>query len=214
MFESYDELTLSDLHQMILMICPDFPYSLLEESVFALDPVFASTPSKFAYGDLKIALFFHVLYAEWLADLMKLFLSNENGSNIFVSVQAARLQQKIQNWIAETTLNYPQPPREGIEYALQLLSVGAGKSLEISYEKMLQTLFSCQILQDDVCAKPAKATSIVQSSSLTLLGASNSNTPRYGANSMSRQLSGGLPPSGGTTAPIPLTMSMSRDDDS
>jgi len=82
-----EELTTSDYHQVIEMICPDFPRSAVEEAAACLTPsstavagvsISSSSSSgnpqqqplrKYRHSDLRASLAFHLIYEGWLRRL-------------------------------------------------------------------------------------------------------------------------------------------------
>ena len=138
------------------MLCPDFPVAVIEDAVFAIDPIVISTPPKYSYGDIKVALLFHIMYSDWLRELQRIFISNATSSG-FTSVSSSRLAAKFQSLQFELNSSVLQPPKEGLDSALNSLSSLLGKNAEISYDKLLRALYFCQILQEDVSSKPLKA---------------------------------------------------------
>jgi len=159
-----EELTVIDFHLLLQIICPDFPLSLVEDSVYAIDAatgmVPTSSPAKYYYSDLRVAIFFHIIYHDWLRELGKLFLSDTDSEH-FNPLSINRLQAKLNSWQSDVTYTaIQQPPKEGIETAINSLLL-LSKGSDVTYDKVLRSLFASSIIREDVCTKNPRGLAIV-----------------------------------------------------
>jgi len=104
--------------------------------------------AKHRLASLRVAVYFHVLYEEWLKYIETIF--REEGSLDCLSMFRLRayLEDCRKNW----SISFSQPPAEGINAALASIT-----ATEISFSSLLKAMFKCAIIQDDVTSTPAHA---------------------------------------------------------
>jgi hypothetical protein len=107
---------------------------------------------KYFHGKLRIALYFHIIYEEWLKYIETIF--REEGSLDCLSLYRLRayLDDCRKNW----SISFSQPPLAGVEYALSTV-----KSGEISFIGLIQALFASPAIRADVTSVPAKAMNLL-----------------------------------------------------
>eukprot|EP01041_Mallomonas_annulata_P006430 gene6430-12997_t len=174
-FSLYEELGISDYHQLLQMICPDFPLLLLQEASCIINPVETDLTGRYIYGDLRLTVFFHLMYKEWISELKKLFTNDTSSGSVdslIISIPASRLQYRMNTLYADIPTAINRPPNIAIDHTVSALYIGS-KPVDVNYNKFMQTLIFTQSLQDDLYYKPLKAQSFVSLLSPRFSGVTN-----------------------------------------
>ena len=117
-FPSNTEVTVIDFYHLLRLVCIDFPKNLVEDSLrvvsMGLGSSFTQTPSpntKYLLSKCQVAVYFNVVYGEWLILLEAFFQSEEGKQDCIPYTQESltQLQQQINNWYTEIKHNLKQP---------------------------------------------------------------------------------------------------------
>ena len=166
-FSDNEEMSVNEYQQIIEMICPNFPSSIMPAVVSSLEVINASaSPPKYRHGDMCISLYFHIIYDEWLKYITTIF--KEEGSLDCLSL--FRMHAYIQDCRKNNRIRYPQPPAECINSAFADV-----KSQEISYIILKKMLFEDKLVRKDVTAVRKYTSSLVNSQDV--VGAPANTTP-------------------------------------
>jgi hypothetical protein len=176
-FQTYSHdkaISVSEYQQIVDMISPDFPRKIISDAAMSIEPLrggsnastvniansggpsaghqpankAAESAPQYAHGKLRIALYFHIIYEEWLKYIETIF--REEGSLDCLSLFRLRayLDDCRRNW----SISFSQPPSTGVDAALSQIS-----GSEVSFVGLLRALFASEIVQEDVTTIPAKA---------------------------------------------------------
>lgn len=199
-FSDNEEMSINEYQQIIGMICPNFPSTIMPAVASSLDVMNASaSPPKYRHGDMCISLYFHIIYDEWLKYIMTIF--KEEGSLDCLSL--FRLHAYIQDCRKNNRIGYPQPPPECIESAF-----ADPKSQEISYIVLKKMLFENNLVRRDVTAVQKCTTSLVNSHEA--LGAPSNTTPPTARKDKKEAAQEGEPSQPPSSAPIMQRPSSNR----
>ncbi len=154
-FTYEEEMTTIEYQQLVEMICPDFPRKIITDAVAPLEAskkVINAIP-KVPQGEFRIALFFYIVYEEWLKYIETIF--REEGSLDCLSLFRLRayLEDCRNNW----SISFAQPPSAGVDATLANFT-----GSEIAFNAFLRALFSSKVVQDDVCTYPNKAIRLLE----------------------------------------------------
>jgi len=171
-FSDKQELTIFEAYHLLHLICPDFPRSLIEDAVAPFTSSIQSRTSSYlqnlAYSlkSIQIAIFFHVLYEEWLKIVENYFQSG-HSTILDVTSQCNRFQQHIQQYYSDNRL--VQPAKEIIQEVLRQIS-GGGRSgsasgshatttvyKELSYDVIRKEMYANEAIIMDVMRLPIYA---------------------------------------------------------
>jgi|TARA_B110000090_G_C13145981_1_gene355713 hypothetical protein len=152
-FNYEEEMSTIEYQQIIEMICPDFPRKIIADAVAPLDrPKAANVTTKYAHGEFRIALFFSIVYEEWLKYIETIFREEGSLDCLGLFRLRAYLEDCRNNW----SISFAQPHSASIDDALQGFT-----GSEISFYAFLRALFANKIIQEDVCSSPNKSVKLL-----------------------------------------------------
>jgi hypothetical protein len=141
-FSDDEEMSINECHQIIEMICPNFPTTIMPSVVSSLEVKNANaSPPKYRHGDMRVSLYFHIIYDEWLKYIMTVF--KEEGSLECLGV--FRLNAYIEDCRKNKRVNFSQPPQACIDEALTRLNVQ-----DVSFAMLKKVLFATKATEMDV----------------------------------------------------------------
>ena len=141
-FSDDEEMSINECHQIIEMICPNFPTTIMPSVVSSLEVKNANaSPPKYRHGDMRVSLYFHIIYDEWLKYIMTVF--KEEGSLECLGV--FRLNAYIEDCRKNKRVNFSQPPQACIDEALTRLNVQ-----DVSFAMLKKVLFATRVTEMDV----------------------------------------------------------------
>ncbi len=176
------------------MICPDFPRKLINAAASCAEPILASRLSgsattvdkqpKFKHGQLRIALYFHILYEEWLKYIETIF--REEGSLDCLSV--FRLRAYLEDCRKNFSITFAQPPAEGLAAALATLTTP-----DVSFVALLRALMKCSAIQNDAISYPTRAVPLLSESAPLGKAKKNSGPKALATNVAASSITASLP---------------------
>ena len=174
-FNDNEQMSINEYQQIIEMICPDFPSTIMPAVVSSLEVMNASaSPPKYRHGDMSISLYFHIIYDEWLKYITTIF--KEEGSLDCLSL--FRFHAYVQDCRKNKRISYPQPPSECIDSAFEGV-----KSQEISFVILKKILFENDLVRKDVTSVRKCTSSLVSPEMSVTIGASGSSGSGSGSGS-------------------------------
>lgn len=166
-FRDDEEMNVNECQQIIEMVCPNFPTTIMPAVVSSLEVKNATaSPPKYRHGDIRVSLYFHIIYDEWLKYIMTVF--KEEGSLDCLSV--FRVKAYIEDCRKNKRVNFSQPSKECIEAAL-----GQITSQEVSFVILKKALFDSKITELDV-TRVSKHTSSLLSEASSIHGTAVSSS--------------------------------------
>lgn len=154
-FALTEEFSVAEYHQIIELICGNFPKSLISSVAGVLDskPGKNSTQGKFVHRQLRVGLFFQLIYQFWLKEIEKIF--GDDSKDVSLTVQTFRLRSQIVELRRTLSASVEQPPIGVIESVLASLSGN-----EISHDAFLRAVYTNALVAADVMRSPASAAMI------------------------------------------------------
>lgn len=168
-FGDDEEMNVNECQQIIEMVCPNFPNTIMPAVVSSLEVKNANaSPPKYRHGDIRVSLYFNVIYDEWLKYIMTVF--KEEGSLDCLSV--FRVKAYIEDCRKNKRVNFSQPSEECVESAL-----GKITSQEVSFVMLKKALFDSKITEMDVTRVSKHTSSLLSEvSALNATAAVSSST--------------------------------------
>ena len=90
-------MTVRDIHNLYMTICPDFDFSIIEEAARYITPKDADITGGFEsyiFEDLQLSILFQLFFSDWLK-MVALIFQNDDINKRHVSLEADNLLQKI-----------------------------------------------------------------------------------------------------------------------
>lgn len=160
-FLSEEKYSLFEYQQIIELLCNDFPKNIILDAAYAVNSKsIGGMPSKYLHGELSIALYFHILFEDWLKEIEKLFREESSLNCLSIS----RIRSFILNLQSSLPLTVEQPPLFCIESVFN----GIAKEISINYDDFRRCLFSNPAIIADVKRTPRTAKPIMAASCLDL----------------------------------------------
>jgi len=168
-FSADESMSVAEHEQLVEMVCPDFPRNMMHAAAACCDPapkaaegtgvsglgrmhstapVAEKAPGKCWHAHLRVALYFHILYEEWLKYIETIFREEGNLDCLSMFRLRAYLEDCRKNW----NTSFSQPPANGVSAALASIT-----AKEISFTALLKAMFDCVIVQEDVLCTPPLA---------------------------------------------------------
>ena len=127
-FADFDLMTSVDMLQLIESIVSKFPRSIIMEAALSIDSASEITPVKFTFRDLSTAIYFLVLFDEWLKLVGDIF-REEGAMNV---LSTYRLKSKLEQIHSSSPSSLLRPPIISLNIAIdEILNQNAD---EISFE--------------------------------------------------------------------------------
>ena len=149
------EISVSEFQQMVDLIFPGIFSKLPMDYILGERSSNTLQHTKFRFGHLKISLFFHIIYEEWLGHIANFYYDHATLNLLDI----LRLRSLLEELRLTLPYSVSQPIKESIEVALNALSIGNGTSekKEISFEDFRKKLVATPQITEDVCASPLHA---------------------------------------------------------
>ena len=176
-FQTYAQDSLiaaSEYQQLVDMISPEFPRKIIADAAASIEPARSQARGvprgdnapRYEHGKLRISLYFHIVYEEWLKYIETIF--REEGSLECLSIFRLRayLDDCRRNW----SISFSQPPSEGVDAALASLT-----GTEESFVGLMRALFAAPCIQADVTTVPDMAIPLLQEPEKTKKGRKGSS---------------------------------------
>ena len=152
-FSDDEEMNVNECQQIIEMVSPNFPTSIMPAVLSSLEVKNANaSPPRYRYGDIRVSLYFHIIYDEWLKYIMTVF--KEEGSLDCLSV--FRVKAYIEDCRKNKRVNFSQPSEECIEAALGQIS-----TQDVSFVMLKKALFDSRLTELDVTKVPQHTTGLL-----------------------------------------------------
>ena len=197
-FSDDEEMNVNECQQIIEMVCPNFPTSIMPAVVSSLEVKNANvSPPKYRHGDIRVSLYFHIIYDEWLKYIMTIF--KDEGSLDCLSM--FRVRAYIEDCRKNKRISFCQPSEECIEAALSQIT-----SQDVSFIMLKKALFESKIIELDVTMVPEHTTDLLTESSSPNNAAA---LPKKEVSSQSIEASPPVPPLS-SPAPVAPTRGGSR----
>jgi hypothetical protein len=173
-FPSDSEVALLDIFHLLRLICSDFPRPLIEDAfrVLSLGPgtgkssysFMNSQNSKFPLTSCQVAIYFNVVYGEWMKLVDAYFQAqgsstDKNGSCgiVYTHQSLTKLQQQLSNWRFELKKQLQHPSQKALEQIMKSeLSNVSGFSTNKLYslDQFRKQLYVNEIIADDLLRRP------------------------------------------------------------
>lgn len=209
-FPLNEELTAVEYQQIIEMICPDFPRQVVLEASYSVKATntaegsSSSSPKmalKYRHEDLRVALYFHIIYEEWLKRVEMHF--REEGSLEYLNI--FRVRTHLDEIRSSPKCLFEHPPQNGIEEIITLLSNAPGtvSGCDVTFDGFKKTIFSNKLIAADVLTTSKDAAPLLSSPVLEAVRVDELSV----ISAITKQA---LPPQ---TAPPPKAADEASDDD-
>jgi len=145
-----EEITSADYQQLVDVLCPDVPRHIIYEAAYAVEGVNSSSSqtTKYLHKNIRIAVFFHIVYEEWLKMVETFF--REDG--ISGSVNLAKLRLFLDHSRVSISPHIDHPPKSAID------AIGQGQtSSDITFDGLRRLLFKNAAVVTDLYRKPPSA---------------------------------------------------------
>jgi hypothetical protein len=160
-FNASEEMSVHEYQQIIEMICPDFPKTILtqvstflEVSDMCVESNSSNTGTqKYNHGELCIALYFFISYEDWIKYIEAIFKEEGSLDSLSMFRLKAYLEDCRNNW----SLSFPQPPVEGVDGALRSISQS-----EVSFTIFQRALIKDPSIRQDACSTFTHAKPLIQ----------------------------------------------------
>lgn len=146
-----EEITSADYQQLVDVICPDMPRHIIYEAAYAVEPANQSTSqtTKYLHKNLRIAVFFHIVYEEWLK-MTENFFREEGVSG---SANIAKLKLFLDHARVSISPHIDHPPK----LAIDSIGQGASTATEMTFDGLRRLLFKNPLVAAELYRKPASA---------------------------------------------------------
>ncbi len=134
-FKNDDEISILEYNSYLDLICYDIPKKLINELIRYIDPAYnQDEKSIYKIGDLNSALYFSIIYDEWLK-----FISNKfnQNSKIYIDDLQKILESNNYSKITDVALI---PSQIGLKAVMDDLLLVYNKNDEISFSKFHREL--------------------------------------------------------------------------
>jgi len=175
LFETFslaEEMSVIEYQQLVELICPDFPRQIVIEAAYAVEAKNpTASPPKYAHGDLRVAVYFHIIYDEWLKSIEAVF--REHGTPDYLSLFRAKSHfEAARN---NPSLIFEHPPIDGLEETLSVLSSYSSGG-DITMDGLRRVLFVNPIIAADVCRVSRYAQPLLAAASATSTNGSSTSS--------------------------------------
>lgn len=153
---SEDEMTATDFQQLVEIISQDIPKASVLESCYIVPQIPNSSPTRYLFLHLKISLYFHILFEEWLVAIEKIFQERGTMNYLNISVIKAALPSIVAR---------SQPSTNLTDVVLHSLSTSSSlRGGEISFDEIRRAIITSSTAYDEVTRFPLYCSSVVDSS--------------------------------------------------
>lgn len=140
-FDSFSEITVTELHFLVEAVCPGFPKSLILQAATSTSEYLRgssiSLDTKYPLLSIVRGLYCHILFEDWLKVVDEFF--REEGGKL-LSVNSQKIKTKMEQLYNSLATTVYQPPLAAILGAVE--SVEAGKVIEITLDKFKRDVFT------------------------------------------------------------------------
>jgi len=167
-----EDLTPADYQQLVDVICPDMPRHIIYEAAYAVETSSApnSTTNKYSHKKLRLAIFFHIVYEDWLK-LVENFCRDEGSSG---AVHVNKLKLFLEHARVSISPYIDHPPKAALEATFQ--SVTKSHNSEITYDGMRRNLFKSPIIEEELTRRPKSALPLSKDETTTVPPSSSSSS--------------------------------------
>ena len=200
------DISAYDYYALVELICPDFPRRLVMDAVRVVDESSRSRsrsrstsaggdeegkrrdedlPSLYQHNEIRIAVFFQILYEEWLIFIMHVFKDMRTSGRISL--------RDLQNVISSRRSALPhsaeEPPVDAITQAIDSLTDASNRQAifhkcddddftgDINFEQFHHALVHCPLIILEVCKVPLQLTG-------TIINTENHHSPKSNHNNI------------------------------
>ena len=147
-----EEVTVDDFHQLIELFCPDFPKDLVENAASCVEiSTKKGAMPYYLHGNLRIAVFFHIIYGSWIKHVDKFFEDEDtscvvNGNKLRVHIyELCRSDLRL-------TIEHPS-----IATVSSIINDSTATVSMISLEKFKSSVISNKVIAAETCRPPSAA---------------------------------------------------------
>eukprot|EP00602_Paraphysomonas_sp_CaronLab_P004510 CAMPEP_0185037132 /NCGR_PEP_ID=MMETSP1103-20130426/31102_1 /TAXON_ID=36769 /ORGANISM="Paraphysomonas bandaiensis, Strain Caron Lab Isolate" /LENGTH=275 /DNA_ID=CAMNT_0027574959 /DNA_START=50 /DNA_END=877 /DNA_ORIENTATION=- len=136
-FPRNERISVHDFYNLLQLICPDIPLSLIQDSALTGCTSVGSDPVLYCFDELSTSLYFRFIFTEWLIMLENVFFEGK-ARRASITCSLSKLRYKFEEWQTSIPSSTSQPSLDTLNGVLDGLSE-AGKS-DVTFDDLISSM--------------------------------------------------------------------------